>query len=75
MVITSKDLWLYQNREYIEVHERLLEAGNALVDLEEEMAEKRERLASQSAEYKAARLALRELREQLMAAHSAEDKK
>jgi len=36
------------------------------------MAEKRARLASQSAEYKVSRLALRELRQQLMAAHSAE---
>jgi hypothetical protein len=73
--MTPHDSWLYQNREYIEAHERLLEAFNALFDFEEEMAEKRTRLASLSSEYKAARLALRELREQLMAAHSAKGKK
>jgi hypothetical protein len=33
MVTTTKDLWLYQNREYIQAHERLLEKSNALFDL------------------------------------------
>jgi hypothetical protein len=70
--MTAKDLWLYQNAEYIEAHERLLRESNTLFDLLDEMAwrpstnEDRENVAKQSAKHKAARMALRELREQLL---------
>jgi hypothetical protein len=73
MVMTTKDLWLYQNREYIQVHERLLEESNALFDLVDWIGstpEDRETVASQSAKYKAALAVVRELREQLICAHS-----
>ena len=81
MVLTAKDLWLYQNQEYLEGHERLLRESNALCDLLEEMdwtpstPEERESIKSQSTKVRTARMAVRELGEQLMAAHSVQDKK
>jgi hypothetical protein len=73
MVTTTKDLWLYQNREYIQAHERLLEKSNALFDLFDwirSAPKGREPVASQSAKCKATLPAVRELPKQLMAAHS-----
>ena len=78
MIMTPDDYWLYQNQEYIEAHERLLRESQALIDLLEAMAwkpstsEERECIALQSAKDKAARAAVRELRECLMAVHSVE---
>lgn len=71
-MMTEKDVWLHQNREYVESFERMVEASNTLFEFDEETAEEHARLA---AKYKAAHLALMELREQLIAAHSAEEKK
>jgi hypothetical protein len=73
MVMTTKDLWLYQNREYIQAHEWLLEKSNALFDFFDwirSTPKGREPVASQSAKCKATLAAVRELPKQLMAAHS-----
>ena len=74
-------LWLSQNEEYIEAHERLrsekkarsvflLRVGYAPSDPEE-----REELRLLSAKCQEARVAIRVLREKLMAAHSVEGEK
>jgi hypothetical protein len=72
MVMTPRDRWLYQNQEFINASEQMIKAHNALFYFDEKIAERRARLATK---YKAARVALQERREQLMAAHSAEQKK
>lgn len=78
--MTAKNMWLYRNEEYIEAHERLLQESRGLWDLLDEMdwspstPEEREQVAAQSAREKAARMAVRELRETLMAVHRADDK-
>jgi hypothetical protein len=75
VIVTAKDRWLYRNEEYIDTHERLLRESSALWDLLDEMdwrpstPEDREKVVAQSAREKAARTAVRELRERLMAAH------
>jgi len=76
MLMTAKDLWLYRDEKYIDAHERLLRESRALWDLLDKMAwrpstpEEEERVAAQSASEKAARIAVRELRERLLAAHT-----
>ena len=81
MTMTEKDLWLYRNPEYKEVHWRLKSVADARRILLDEIAgspatpAQHRREAALSARHKAIRLELRELRERLMAAHSAEGKK
>jgi hypothetical protein len=80
-LMTVKDLWLYHDQRYIEAHERLMRESNALFDLLDEMGWKpstpkeHKSVAAQRAKHKAARTALRELREKLMAARSASTEK
>ena len=74
--MTAKDRWLYQDHRYIEAHERLVKESNALFDLLDRTGwtpstpEEHGKIEAQSAEFKTARIKLRELREKLMAVHS-----
>ena len=76
MTFTSKELWLYQNREYIEIVERVIEESIACDELEDAMfvfraiPEDRETLAKQRAQYKAAIEARRDVLSRLLEAHS-----
>jgi hypothetical protein len=70
--MTSKDSWLYENEEYKKALKRFEREANTLNDLLVEMNfapatdEDREEIAKQSAKQKAAHIALKELREQLL---------
>jgi hypothetical protein len=68
-------LWLHTNREYVEAVERNLRESAALSELQERMnwlprtLEEKEALESQTANWKAARAVVKELRETLLASY------
>jgi len=68
----SKDSWLYQNQEYVEIDERVREESAVLYDLEHATPEDRDALAKQRAVFKAAIESRREVLRRLTAADSAQ---